>query len=114
MNVELATDTLARTVSTSPFAFCAFYFAWLPRQQPEPPPIIVKLIEPDNDPIGLADVVIGALGLSGALAVCAILLGVAAGGRALSRPLAPSAAIGHRNSELRNSEFRMLFRIPNS
>jgi hypothetical protein len=44
-------------------------------QKAEPPPIIVKLIEPDNDPIGLANVVIGALGLSGALAVCAILLG---------------------------------------
>jgi hypothetical protein len=45
-------------------------------QRPDSPPIIVKLIEPNNDPIGLADVVIGALGLSGALAVCAILLGV--------------------------------------
>ena len=45
-------------------------------QRSDPPPIIVKLIEPNNDPIGLADVVIGALGLSGALAVCAILLGV--------------------------------------
>jgi len=45
-------------------------------QRPEPPPIIVKLIEPNDDPIGLANVVIGALGLSGALAVCAILLGV--------------------------------------
>jgi hypothetical protein len=45
-------------------------------QRPDPPPIIVKLIEPNNDPLGLADVVIGALGLSGALAVCAILLGV--------------------------------------
>ena len=45
-------------------------------QQPAPPPIIVKIVEPDNDPIGLANVVIGALGLSGALALCAILLGV--------------------------------------
>ena len=54
-------------------AFCLFTSA---AQQREPPPIIVKLIEPTNDPIGLADVVIGALGLSGALAVCAILLGV--------------------------------------
>ena len=45
-------------------------------QQPAPPPIIDKIVEPDDDPIGLANVVIGALGLSGALAVAAILLGV--------------------------------------
>jgi hypothetical protein len=56
-----------------PFAFFLLASA---AQQQEAPPIIVKLIEPNNDPIGLADVVIGALGLSGALAVCAILLGV--------------------------------------
>jgi hypothetical protein len=60
-----------------PFAFCLFTSA---AQQREPSPIIVKIIEPDNDPIGLADVVIGALGLSGALAVCAILLGVVLAG----------------------------------
>jgi hypothetical protein len=53
-----------------------FHFSLLTSQQAAPPPIIVKLIEPNNDPLGLADVVIGALGLSGALAVCAILLGV--------------------------------------
>ena len=54
-----------------------FHFVLLTSaQRSDPPPIIVKLIEPDNDPLGLADVVIGALGLSGALAVCAILLGV--------------------------------------
>ena len=55
-----------------PFYFLLFTSA----QQAEPPPIIVKIVEPDNDPLGLADVVIGALGLSGALALCAILLGV--------------------------------------
>ena len=60
-----------------------FYFSLLnsaqrlaSAQKATPPPIIVKLVEPNNDPIGLADVVIGALGLSGAMAVCAILLGV--------------------------------------
>ena len=59
--------------SLLPFDFSPFTSA----QSAAPaPPIIVKLIEPDNDPIGLADVVIGALGLSGAMAVCAILLGV--------------------------------------
>jgi hypothetical protein len=46
------------------------------QQQPAPPPIIVKIVQPDDDPIGLANVVIGALGLSGAMAVAAILLGV--------------------------------------
>ena len=60
-------------------AFASFLLASA-AQQKEPPPIIVKLIEPNNDPIGLADVVIGALGLSGALAVCAILLGVVLAG----------------------------------
>ena len=60
-----------------PFAFFLLTSAAQPR---EPPPIIVKIIEPNNDPIGLADVVIGALGLSGALAVCAILLGVVLAG----------------------------------
>jgi hypothetical protein len=45
-------------------------------QQAPPPPIIVKIIEEDNDPLGLADVIISALGLSGALAVCAMLLGI--------------------------------------
>ena len=59
-----------------PFAFSLLTSA----QQAAPPPIIVKIIEPNNDPIGLADVVIGALGLSGALAVCAILLGVVLAG----------------------------------
>ena len=65
-----------------PFAFCLSpcssrllpWFAAL--QQPAPPPIIVKIVEPYDDPIGLATVVIGALGLSGALALAAILLGV--------------------------------------
>ena len=60
-------------------AFALFLLASA-AQQKEAPPIIVKLIEPNNDPIGLADVVIGALGLSGALAVCAILLGVVLAG----------------------------------
>jgi hypothetical protein len=55
-----------------PFNFSLFTSA----QDAPPPPIIVKIIEEDNDPLGLADVVIGALGLSGALALGAILLGV--------------------------------------
>jgi len=40
-------------------------------------PIIVKIIEPANDPIsGLADVLISALGLTGALVVFAAVLGL--------------------------------------
>ena len=39
-------------------------------------PIIVKLIEPPGDPTGLADVLIGALGLTGILILIAILLSV--------------------------------------
>ncbi len=42
-----------------------------------PSPIIVKLIEPHpKDPTGLADVLIGALGLTGVLALLSLLLGV--------------------------------------
>ena len=40
-------------------------------------PIIVKIVEPANDPIsGLADVLIGALGLTGALVLIAAVLGL--------------------------------------
>jgi hypothetical protein len=44
------------------------------------PPIIVKLVETPRDPTGLADVLIGALGLTGALLVMALVLGLLAGG----------------------------------
>jgi hypothetical protein len=43
-------------------------------------PIIVKLVEPKTDPTGLADVLIGALGLTGALALLAVALGVVMAG----------------------------------
>ena len=36
-------------------------------------PVIVKIVEPKKDPTGLADVLIGALGLSGALFLLAVL-----------------------------------------
>ena len=39
-------------------------------------PIIVKIVELPSDPTGLADVLIGALGLTGAIVVIAVLLGV--------------------------------------
>ena len=39
-------------------------------------PIIVKIVELPSDPTGLADVLVGALGLTGAIVVIAVLLGV--------------------------------------
>ena len=47
----------------------------------QPSPIIVKIVEPKKDPTGgLADVLIGALGLSGALFLLAVIAAVAFGG----------------------------------
>jgi hypothetical protein len=46
----------------------------------QPEPVIVKIIEPPHDPTGLADVLIGVLGLSSVLGVTAIGLGIAIGG----------------------------------
>jgi ABC-type phosphate transport system permease subunit len=40
-------------------------------------PIIVKIVEPNKDPTGLADILLGALGLSGVIILIAVLLGVA-------------------------------------
>jgi hypothetical protein len=40
-----------------------------------PTPIIVKLIEPSKAPTGIADVILGAIGLSGAIALVAVLFG---------------------------------------
>jgi hypothetical protein len=46
-------------------------------QQPAPPPIIVKIFETPKDPTeGLADVLLGALGVTGAIFVGALLMGV--------------------------------------
>ena len=38
-------------------------------------PIIVKLIEPPHDPTGLADVLLGSLGLTGVIVLAAVLMG---------------------------------------
>ena len=43
-------------------------------------PVIVKIIEAPGDPTGLADVLLGALGLTGVLALAAVTLGLALGG----------------------------------
>ena len=43
-------------------------------------PVIVKIIEPPYDPTGLADVLVGVLGLSGVLGLGAILIGIGIGG----------------------------------
>jgi hypothetical protein len=48
---------------------------------PTPGPIIVRIIEdpPESQLEGLADVLLGALGLTGAIAVSAIVLGIILG-----------------------------------
>jgi hypothetical protein len=46
--------------------------AYLAQAQP-PPPIIVDIVEPDSEITGLADVLIGALGLTGLLMLGAVL-----------------------------------------
>ncbi len=43
-------------------------------------PIIVKLVEPKTDPTGLAGIIIGALGLAGALGLIAVVLGAVIAG----------------------------------
>ena len=43
--------------------------------QPEPKPLIVKIIEPPHDPTGIADVLIGSLGLTGAIVLIAVVCG---------------------------------------
>jgi hypothetical protein len=45
----------------------------------DPGPVIVKIIETPKDPTGLADVLIGVLGLSSVLGLAAISIGVAIG-----------------------------------
>ena len=43
-------------------------------------PIIVKLVEPKTDPTGLSDIIIGSLGLAGALALVTLALGAVIAG----------------------------------
>mgnify|MGYP001310869843 CR=1 FL=1 len=42
-------------------------------QAQPPPPIIVKIVEPKKEPTGLADVLIGALGLTGVMVLGAVI-----------------------------------------
>lgn len=56
---------------------------WLAQQGQPNAPIIVKIYEPPSDPSGLsalADVLIGSIGLTGAITLAAIVLGLAFGG----------------------------------
>ena len=47
----------------------------------QPPPIIVKIIDPPKDPTdGLADVLLGSLGVAGVLTLFAVLFGVVLAG----------------------------------
>jgi hypothetical protein len=43
-------------------------------------PIIVKIMPPEGDPTGLADVLIGALGLTGVLVLLAVIAALVFGG----------------------------------
>lgn len=45
-----------------------------------PQPIIVRVVQQPVDPTTVADVLIGAIGLTGALVLVAVVLGVALGG----------------------------------
>jgi hypothetical protein len=58
-----------------PFSFSLLSSARQPQQ-----PIIVKIVEPPGDPTGLAAVLIGALGLTGAIVLIAVLLGLVMAG----------------------------------
>ena len=44
-------------------------------QPPGVPPIVVKIVEPDTDPTGLAEVLLGAARLTGVWVLIAIVLG---------------------------------------
>ena len=46
---------------------------WAGLQSEPSPPIIVKIIEPNRDPTGLADVLLGALGLTGVMVLGAVI-----------------------------------------
>ena len=62
------------------FVHCCGLFRLVAQGQPGEP-IIVNITEPpENELSALRDVLIGSLGLSGALAVMAILLGIGVGG----------------------------------
>ena len=43
-------------------------------------PVIVKLIEPPRDPTGISDVLIGSIGLTGAIVLLAVALGLVMAG----------------------------------
>ena len=45
-----------------------------------PDPIIIDISEPGIDPVGFGNMLLSALGLAGALALIAVVLGVALGG----------------------------------
>jgi hypothetical protein len=48
--------------------------------QEQQPGIIVKLIETPHDPTGISDAIVGALGLTGALTLAALIFGIIFGG----------------------------------
>jgi membrane protein CcdC involved in cytochrome C biogenesis len=45
-------------------------------QGQQAPPVIVRIVEPPHDPTGLTEVLIGSLGLTGAIILAAIVFGI--------------------------------------
>lgn len=66
--------------AVTPLLVAAMLFA--AQQQPAKPnsPIIVRVITPPRDPTGIADVIVGSIGLTGAIVLLAIVLGLVMAG----------------------------------
>lgn len=60
--------------SRRPFAISDLALQAQPAKPNEP--VIVRIITPPHDPTGISDVIIGSIGLTGAIALLAIVLGV--------------------------------------
>lgn len=56
------------------------FLAALQQSPPADKPIIVKIITPPRDPTGISDVIIGSIGLTGAIVLLAIVLGLVMAG----------------------------------
>jgi hypothetical protein len=64
-------------VSVSPWLISSLSIS---AQPPPSPPIIVKIIQPARDPIGLARIIFQAIGFTGAVTLLAVLLGLVLAG----------------------------------
>ena len=65
----------------APLIAMAVRFGARLQQQPPPiKPLIVRVITPPRDPTGIADVIIGSIGLTGAIVLLALVLGLVMAG----------------------------------